>query len=147
MRASTNKKNQPATNPPQKTKTKKPALWISTALPPGPLHWRLFVHGYIIRAWRRYFRYSLAFETPLDGAAHYVMAEYPHGVFPLSQMLAATLPTAWPAGMRIYSIAADIVFAVPLWRQIMTWVGARPATAENFKALLGLGSVALVPGE
>ena len=105
------------------------------------------MHGYIIRAWRRYFRYSLAFETPLDGAEHYVMAEYPHGVFPLSQMLAATLPAAWPAGMRIYSIAADIVFAVPLWRQIMTWVGARPATAENFKALLGLGSVALVPGE
>ncbi|KAF6266346.1 diacylglycerol acyltransferase [Scenedesmus sp. NREL 46B-D3] len=28
----------------------------------------------------------------------------------------------------------------------MTWIGAQPATAENFRRLLNLGSVGLVPG-
>jgi 2-acylglycerol O-acyltransferase 2 len=74
------------------------------------------------------------------------VTEYPHGVFPVSQLLSRSLCLQiWP-GLRIYSIAASIVFKVPVWRHIMTWTGARPATAKMFKQLLQMGSVALVPG-
>uniref|UniRef100_A0A383W0X4 Acyltransferase n=1 Tax=Tetradesmus obliquus TaxID=3088 RepID=A0A383W0X4_TETOB len=41
---------------------------------------------------------------------------------------------------------SDAVFHVPLWRHVMTWIGAQPATADNFRRLLKLGSVGLVPG-
>lgn len=47
-------------------------------------------------------------------------AEYPHGVFPLSQLIAVSLTDGWP-GHKIYSLAADSVFHVPLWKHVMTW--------------------------
>lgn len=74
-------------------------------------------------------------------------SEYPHGVFPMSQLVAISLTDmAWP-GHKIYSLAASSVFNVPFWRHCMTWLGARPATERNFKRLIKMGSVGLVPGQ
>jgi hypothetical protein len=42
------------------------------------------------------------------------------GAFPLSQLIAVSLTDAWP-GHKIYSLAADAVFNVPLWKHVMTW--------------------------
>jgi hypothetical protein len=39
------------------------------------------------------------------------------------------------------------VFTIPLWRHVMTWLGAAPATVKSFKRMLRRGSVGLVPGE
>jgi hypothetical protein len=64
----------------------------------------------------------------------------------VSQLLSRSLVLKiWPQ-LRIYSIAATVVFRVPVWKHIMSWTGARPATATIFKQLLQKGSVALVPG-
>lgn len=64
----------------------------------------------------------------------------------MSQLLSRSLVLRiWPQ-LRIYSIAATVVFRVPVWKHIMSWTGARPATATIFKQLLQKGSVALVPG-
>jgi hypothetical protein len=46
----------------------------------------------------------------------------------------------------VYSIAAGALFRVPAWRNVFTWMGARPATAANFRRLLRRGSVGLIPG-
>jgi 2-acylglycerol O-acyltransferase 2 len=73
-------------------------------------------------------------------------AGYPHGVFPLSQMIGTSLTnSAWP-GHKTYSVAASAVFKIPLWRHVMTWIGSRPATRKMFKSLLKHGSVGVVPG-
>jgi hypothetical protein len=42
------------------------------------------------------------------------------GAFPLSQMIAVSLTDSWP-GHKIYCLAADAVFHVPLWRHVMVW--------------------------
>ncbi len=71
---------------------------------------------------------------------------FPHGVFPVSELLCISLMMRlWPA-LRVYSIAASSVFSVPVWRHIMCWTGARPATRHWFRWLLARGSVSLVPG-
>lgn len=63
-------------------------------------------------------------------------AGFPHGVFPVSELLCISLMLkVWP-GLRVYSIAASSVFSVPVWRHIMAWTGARPATRRWFRKLL-----------
>eukprot|EP00879_Flechtneria_rotunda_P005483 GHRR01005776.1.p1 GENE.GHRR01005776.1~~GHRR01005776.1.p1 ORF type:complete len:250 (+),score=65.05 GHRR01005776.1:1680-2429(+) len=109
--------------------------------------WGRFLSNPVWKAWRRYFRFSIVFDANFP-LAHkkYVIAEYPHGVFPLSQLIAVSLTdTVWP-GHHTYSLGADSLFHVPMWRHVMSWIGARPATATNFKQLLKKGSVGLVPG-
>jgi diacylglycerol O-acyltransferase 2, plant len=51
----------------------------------------------------------------------------------------------WPY-FPIYSLAADSVFHIPLWRHVIAWLGARPATRPNFLRLLKRGSVAVLVG-
>jgi 1-acyl-sn-glycerol-3-phosphate acyltransferase len=65
-----------------------------------------------------------------------LLAGFPHGVFPVSELLCISLMLkVWP-GLRVYSIAASSVFSVPVWRHIMAWTGARPATRRWFRKLL-----------
>eukprot|EP00879_Flechtneria_rotunda_P003310 GHRR01003536.1.p1 GENE.GHRR01003536.1~~GHRR01003536.1.p1 ORF type:complete len:405 (+),score=83.80 GHRR01003536.1:328-1542(+) len=122
-------------------------IWATVLLPAEPLMWGRFLSNPVWKAWRRYFRFSIVFDANFP-LAHkkYVIAEYPHGVFPLSQLIAVSLTdTVWP-GHHTYSLGADSLFHVPMWRHVMSWIGARPATATNFKQLLKKGSVGLVPG-
>eukprot|EP00877_Chromochloris_zofingiensis_P007037 jgi/Chrzof1/2587/Cz11g21100.t1_DGAT2B[v5.2] len=121
-------------------------IWATVFLPAEPLLWEPFLSNPVLVAWRRYFRFSAICETKVDLRKKYVFAEYPHGVFPMSQLVAISLTDmAWP-GHKIYSLAASSVFNVPFWRHCMTWLGARPATERNFKRLIKMGSVGLVPG-
>jgi hypothetical protein len=48
---------------------------------------------------------------------------FPHGVFPVSELLCISLMLkVWPS-LKVYSIAASSVFKVPVWRHIMCWTG------------------------
>lgn len=71
-------------------------------------------------------------------------AGFPHGVFPVSELLCISLMMRiWPT-LRVYSIAASTVFKVPVWRHILCWTGARPATRRWFKQLLTMVSGSFV---
>jgi 2-acylglycerol O-acyltransferase 2 len=65
-------------------------LWATTLLPPGPLLWQAFLSNAVFRMWRRYFRFSVAYDGAVDLSQHYVFAEVPHAVFPLSQIVACS---------------------------------------------------------
>jgi 2-acylglycerol O-acyltransferase 2 len=45
----------------------------------------------IMALWRRYFSFAVCYEQMLDPHQHYLFADYPHGAFPLSQLLALTV--------------------------------------------------------
>jgi hypothetical protein len=63
-----------------------------------------------------------------------VSAGFPHGVFPVSELLCVSLMLRiWP-NLRVYSICASSVFQVPIWRHILCWTGARPATKHDFRS-------------
>jgi len=76
-----------------------------------------------------------------------VFCHFPHGVFPLGPVLAASIiGTSIFPGMVVYGISADNVFRTPFYRHVFSWIGAQPATASNFKSLLQKGSCGVVVG-
>jgi 1-acyl-sn-glycerol-3-phosphate acyltransferase len=68
-------------------------------------------------------------------------------VFPLSQLLPVSLsPKQWP-GLRVHSVCASVLFKIPIWRHMLSWLGIRPATRSHFVKLLRRhGSVKVNPG-
>lgn len=75
-----------------------------------------------------------------------LLAEFPHGVFPMGPLLAGTLCNIIFPGFDIYSISATALFYIPGWRHFIGWMGSLPATSSNFKKLLRKGSVAVIVG-
>lgn len=122
------------------------ALWSTMLLPLGPCLWPAFNKHWVFKTWREYFRYSYLFEQVLPADKRYVLVEFPHGAFPIAQITAGTLVQTLFPDAPVYSVAADSVFWIPLWRNIITWIGSKPATKENFKKLLAKGSCAVVVG-
>ncbi|KIY95296.1 hypothetical protein MNEG_12666 [Monoraphidium neglectum] len=145
------------------------AILATLLLPAKPLMWAPFLEWVLLKSIRQYFDYSVLVEDPpaleqraiWAGEAHgrgaanggagrgaraARRAEYPHGVFPLSQLLAVSLnPTRWP-GLRAHSVGASVLFRVPLWRQMLGWMGIRPASRHHFtRLLLDKGAVKVNP--
>ncbi|WIA23473.1 hypothetical protein OEZ85_000218 [Tetradesmus obliquus] len=122
------------------------AIWATTWLPAKPVLWSAFCSSWVFKTWREYFSFSYLNEAELELGKRYIFVEVPHGVFPLSEILAGTNCQAiWPH-WKVYSLAASSVFGVPLWRHFLTWIGCVPATSANFKKMLAKGSVAVVVG-
>lgn len=122
------------------------ALTLSVFAPAKPLLWIGFQHSTLVSSWRRYFQFSFVMDEKLDQEGRYIFAGFPHGVFPVSELLCISLLLRiWPR-LRVYSICASSTFKVPVWRHILSWTGARPATRHHFRSLLKRGSVSLVPG-
>ncbi|KIY98653.1 hypothetical protein MNEG_9310 [Monoraphidium neglectum] len=64
------------------------ALVLATyLLPLGPVMVRRVLDAYVFLAWRRYFRFSFVFDEPLDAYKDYIIAQFPHGAFPLEMYL------------------------------------------------------------
>eukprot|EP01026_Neomeris_dumetosa_P033491 TRINITY_DN2672_c0_g2_i3.p2 TRINITY_DN2672_c0_g2~~TRINITY_DN2672_c0_g2_i3.p2 ORF type:complete len:246 (-),score=-4.46 TRINITY_DN2672_c0_g2_i3:17-733(-) len=64
-------------------------LW-STLLIPAPYWYQPFLESWLFETWRQYFYFSFKMEEDLQDT-EYVMAEFPHGIFPMGQILAATI--------------------------------------------------------
>jgi hypothetical protein len=108
------------------------SLW----LPAAPLYLRSIHLGPLMRCWRRYFRFSYAFETRLDASRPYVVAQFPHGAFPLGQIVGGSFMACEFEQHTLLGLAASAVFLVPGWRHVNSWFGALPATSHNFRRLL-----------
>eukprot|EP00955_Chlamydomonas_euryale_P104533 365573-Chlamydomonas_euryale.AAC.19 len=85
-------------------------------------------------------------EERLDPTKRYILAEFPHGTFPIAPIVASTLFQTLFPHVPVYSVAASSLFYIPFWRHFIAWVGSLPATKESFTKLLKKGSVAVVLG-
>eukprot|EP00798_Chlamydomonas_sp_ICE-L_P031525 gene31525-6708_t len=90
--------------------------------------------------------YSYVLEENIDDSKRNILVFFPHGAFPIAQILGGTLMHTMFPQAPVYSIAASAVFYIPVWRHIVAWIGSVPATREEFKRLLKQGSVAVVVG-
>jgi hypothetical protein len=59
------------------------AVAASAFAPLRPLAWRSVLSSYVFLAWRRYFRFSFVFDESLNAYKDYVIAQFPHGAFPV----------------------------------------------------------------
>jgi hypothetical protein len=55
----------------------------SAFLPLRPLAWRRVLGSYLFLTWRRYFKFSFVFDESLNAYKDYVIAQFPHGAFPV----------------------------------------------------------------
>jgi len=122
------------------------ALLTTLWLPAKPLLWGPLLRSWIFKTWREYFRYSYIMEERLDPTKRYILAEFPHGTFPIAPIVASTLFQTLFPHVPVYSVAASSLFYIPFWRHFIAWVGSLPATKESFTKLLKKGSVAVVLG-
>eukprot|EP01024_Parvocaulis_polyphysoides_P068205 TRINITY_DN8279_c0_g1_i3.p4 TRINITY_DN8279_c0_g1~~TRINITY_DN8279_c0_g1_i3.p4 ORF type:complete len:305 (+),score=25.54 TRINITY_DN8279_c0_g1_i3:55-915(+) len=119
-------------------------LLYSSLLIPAPQWYPPFLKMWIFETWRQYFSFSFKLETNYEDK-EYILAEFPHGVFPMGQIMAATLvPEMFNS--KVYALAASILFRIPLYAQMFVMMGCKPATKKNFKALLKKASVAVIVG-
>ncbi|CAJ1403072.1 unnamed protein product [Effrenium voratum] len=82
----------------------------------------------------RYFSFQAIFEEPLQKDRKYLLAVMPHGVIPFaSTCLSIALEKE---GFVPNSIGADILFQIPLLRQLCRFGGLVPATPQSIKRAL-----------
>lgn len=82
----------------------------------------------------RYFSFKAIFEEPLQKDRRYMLAVMPHGVIPFaSTCLSIALEKE---GFVPNSIGADILFQIPLLRQLCRFGGLVPATPQSIKRAL-----------
>lgn len=84
------------------------AVVISSAfLPLRPLFSKRVMHSHTFLAWRRYFRFSYVFEQSLSATGDFVIAQFPHGAFPLGTLMGGTfMATEYPE-YSCYALAAN----------------------------------------
>nr|QNL10705.1 acyl-CoA: diacylglycerol acyltransferase 2B [Haematococcus lacustris]QNL10739.1 acyl-CoA: diacylglycerol acyltransferase 2-2 [Haematococcus lacustris] len=121
-------------------------LLSTLLLPARPVLWTSFNRSWVFSTWRKYFKFSYLLEAPSKPGSRLVMAEFPHGVFPMGPLLAGTLCQILFPDFNIFSLAASSVFSVPGWRHFVAWMGSMPATRSNYRLLLSKGSVAVIVG-
>jgi len=130
----------------------KPAICIillglySTLFLPATLHSQSFLDGYILKSWREYFNFSYYIEDKFDPERRYILAEFPHGAFPMGPIIAAGAVSECLPSARIYGLGASVLFWIPGYYHLMSWIGVRPATKKNFLRLLDKGWVAVIVG-
>lgn len=108
-------------------------------LPAKPLRVKSVLSSYVFLCWRRYFKFSYLFEKSLDCYQDYIIAQFPHGAFPLGALLGGTfMATEYPE-YYCYAMAASSAFYVPIWRHVHAWLGTETCTKNNFHGLLSLG--------
>ena len=108
-----------------------------------------FLTSWIFRLWREYFKfeYDMTRSKFEFKDRKYVFLQFPHGVSPIGQFLACSIYQQALAGEMVCGIGADILFIVPIIRQVISWVGLRPASRRNISNIVLEGyHVAIIPG-
>ncbi|CAD7694679.1 unnamed protein product [Ostreobium quekettii] len=119
---------------------------FSTVLIPTKVFWPEFLNLSVFHTWREYFSFSYKFEEKLDIDGKYIIAEFPHGTYPVGPLLAGTLiPRLFP-GRCVHSVGASVLFKIPLYKQMFSWMGCQPADRKTFQRLLQKADVACVVG-
>jgi hypothetical protein len=114
-------------------------LFSTVALPAPPRRLVCVTHSWLFLCWRRYFHFSYLFEENLDAYKDYVIAQFPHGAFPIGPLLCGTfMHTEYPE-YNVQALAAHSAFMVPIWRHIHAWIGTAACTRNNFHRLLANG--------
>eukprot|EP01040_Poterioochromonas_malhamensis_P013137 gene13137-14421_t len=112
--------------------------------------WEDFMYCWIWGVWKEYFDFTYddsSIKGKLKDGERYIFFEFPHGIFPMGQVLSASHIRDITPGKMICGSSADAVFMFPVMRQIMSWIGTKRATKENFAKTFEEGNyAAVIPG-
>eukprot|EP01039_Chlorochromonas_danica_P004959 gene4959-5444_t len=104
--------------------------------------WPAFMSHWIWDIWVEYFDFTYdakAFTDVYDPKERYLFFEFPHGVFPMGQLVSCSLINELTPGKNIVGAAADAVFLFPVIRQVLSWMGTFPARRQNIHRVFEQG--------
>jgi diacylglycerol O-acyltransferase 2, plant len=125
-------------------------LIFLTVIPLNHTPWEAFMYAPFWTTLRKYFDVTYdasSVHGKLNKAKPCMFFEFPHGVFPVGQLLSASLIKEVFGDQMICGTGADVVFKIPLMRQLFAWLGTVPASGSNIKKVLKRGDhCAIIPG-
>jgi hypothetical protein len=111
------------------------ALIVLTYAPLPKTWWDGLMYSYLFDVWREYFDFtydasSIAGKME-DKSRRFCFFEFPHSIFPVGQLVSASVVREITPGRMICGTGADVVFSIPVMRQFFTWIGVRSAKKES----------------
>lgn len=121
-------------------------LAVDATLPyaPPPLAPNAFTRSWVFAAWRAYFGWELVVEEPLDPAARYLLAEFPHALYPVGQLLSYGVIDDISTRHRVAGVVASVLLHTPVLRHFYRATGTRAADAKSIQRILREGGNAAV---
>eukprot|EP01090_Pellita_catalonica_P007977 TRINITY_DN18600_c0_g1_i1.p1 TRINITY_DN18600_c0_g1~~TRINITY_DN18600_c0_g1_i1.p1 ORF type:complete len:320 (-),score=36.46 TRINITY_DN18600_c0_g1_i1:103-1062(-) len=118
---------------------------------PRRIHaWPELITNPFWRYWRHYFSYKAINATngKFDPKGFYLLAQFPHGIFPMGQWLAQSVYNKVFGKDARYTkgAGASAIFMMPLFRHIYSWLGAVDASKEELLLQCRTYNIAIIPG-
>ena len=109
--------------------------------------WSAFTNSWLFDLWHKYFAYTWECYAEIEKGKKYIFLEFPHAIFPMGQVLSASVVrTAFPDDI-VMGVAADVVFWFPIFRHVLAWTGVRGASRKNIQSILNEGcQCTVLPG-
>ncbi len=114
--------------------------------------WDGFKESFLFTIWREYFNFTYDASAITEVLAknqdkRYIFFQFPHGIFPMGQVIAASIASRFSPNKRMVATAADAVFTFPVMRHFMSWVGARPISKKMIAKIFDEGcNCVILPG-
>ena len=75
----------------------------------------------------KYFSMRFIWQEDLSPEEPYILVAPPHGVFPFGNVCTMiAMPRV--GGFSFRGLAASVIFTMPIFRQLLTWIGAEDAS-------------------
>jgi 2-acylglycerol O-acyltransferase 2 len=115
--------------------------------PPG-LAPNAFSRSWVFDSWRAYFGWETVLEEKLLPGEKYLLAEFPHALYPVGQLLSYGLIDDISSRHRVSGVVASVLLHTPLLRHFYYATGTRAADAKSIQRILSEdgGTAAVVVG-
>ena len=96
-----------------------------------------FINSSLFKIFRKYFNFKWLNDLVMEPGQTYVFLEFPHSVFPLGNFISASvISDCFPSSEYICGVGADILFKIPIIRQVFAALGTRPATKDHMQRII-----------
>jgi len=113
-------------------------------------HWDWFCRLSVWKYWGKSFPMSFRFQHQLDNKRQVIFAAFPHGVASIHHLSVVTDCCGWFSSGQHHDrrdLGASVVFKIPIYRELLLWLGLVDAGRKTAQAVLASGrSLYVLPG-
>jgi diacylglycerol O-acyltransferase 2, plant len=126
-------------------------LFLTLAhMPLQYIHWDSIIYCFVFDIWKDYFNFKFddnSIRGKIKADERYIYFQFPHGIFPMGEILSASIIRDVSPDKMICGTGADVIFSFPIMRHLMAWIGIRPASKQSIKKIFKEGhNCAIIPG-
>lgn len=103
-----------------------------------------FGRSWVFTAWRAYFGWETVIEEQLVAGEKYLLAEFPHALYPMGQLLSYGVIDDISKHHRVSGVVASVLLHTPILRHFYYATGTRAADAKSIQRILKEGGNAAV---